>query len=145
VRLDIELKCAPATSPAALVDAVLAAIAAAHPVTPPSLRSFHWPALRLIHARDPAIPLAWLTPSGSAPSAVAGEIAQCGWPAWQPVWAPDHRTLLKRDIQQARGLGLAVKPWTVNDPARMRQLLAWGAAGLCTDFPDRCLEIARSW
>lgn len=42
-----------------------------------------------------------------------------------------------RSLQSA---GFPVIPWTVNDPTRMRELLALGVAGIITDSPDRLYE-----
>ena len=38
---------------------------------------------------------------------------------------------------------LAVNTWTCNDPARARQLAAWGVDGICTDIPDEILAALR--
>jgi glycerophosphoryl diester phosphodiesterase len=142
VRLDVEVKAAPSgDGPDRRVAAVLAAIGDPPPGT--SLRSFDWMLLRRIRALAPSIPVAWLTASGAdaTPRAVAAEARYGGRPAWQPVWAPDHRRLRCADIVAAHQAGLLVKPWTVNAPARMRQLIAWGVDGLCTDRPDLGLAI----
>jgi glycerophosphoryl diester phosphodiesterase len=148
VRLDIELKLPRHPEPAAiadLVDAVLAALDATPPRTTASLRCFNFSALRRVRERRPDITLAWLTRLGprATPAAVAADIRAVAWPAWQPVWAPDHRTLLRRDVRRARELGLAVVPWTVNSPTRMGRLIAWGVDGICTDRPDLALAVTR--
>ncbi len=141
IRLDIELKLPRHPEPAevtALVDAVLATLDELPLRTPASLRCFDFAALRRVRGLRPEIPLAWLTRLGprATAAAVAAEVRATGWPNWQPVWAPDHRTLLRRDVHRAHAEGLAVIPWTVNSPARMRRLIGWGVDGLCTDRPD---------
>jgi glycerophosphoryl diester phosphodiesterase len=40
-------------------------------------------------------------------------------------------------IEEAHGRGLAVYPFTVDDPGAMRRLLAAGVDGLFTNVPDR--------
>lgn len=40
------------------------------------------------------------------------------------------------DVAQLRKAGFEVEPWTVNDPARMRELIALGVTGLISDRPD---------
>ena len=52
------------------------------------------------------------------------------------VISPEH-VLVDRDfVAHAHALGLAVLPWTVNDPARMRAMVDAGADGLVSDYPD---------
>ncbi len=43
-------------------------------------------------------------------------------------------------IRAARARNLKVEPWTINDPAQMRQYIEWGADGIITDRPDLLLE-----
>lgn len=43
----------------------------------------------------------------------------------------------------AHGAGLGALVWTVNDPARMRDLIALGADGLISDYPDRVRAVLR--
>ena len=142
VRLDIEIK-ADANLPdqsqelVSLVEAVLAVVDATAGADI-SFRSFDWRVLRHIRRSRPELPIAWLTAKGPRANAasVAAEVALHGWPTLPPVWAPDHRQLRKSDVAAARARGLRVKPWTVNAPRRMRELVAWGVDGICTDRPD---------
>lgn len=66
---------------------------------------------------------------GSVPDLVAA--AGCR------VWSPFHGDLQPSDIHRAENLGLAVVPWTVDEPERMRALIGLGVDGLITDRPDR--------
>lgn len=42
-------------------------------------------------------------------------------------------------VRRVRAAGYAVVVYTVNDPARARELLSWGADSLISDVPDRLL------
>ena len=44
-------------------------------------------------------------------------------------------------VRAAHERGLYVEPWTINDPAQMRQYIEWGVDGLITDRPDLMLEV----
>ena len=48
----------------------------------------------------------------------------------------EDRAARPRIVAQARSLGLAPTVFTVNDPARMRELADLGVAGIFTDRPD---------
>lgn len=52
-------------------------------------------------------------------------------------------TARPRQIALARSFGLAVTVWTVNDPARMRDLAALGVDGIFTDRPGLLRETMR--
>ena len=39
--------------------------------------------------------------------------------------------------------GIPVVPWTVNDPADIRRMIAWDVDGIISDYPDRVLAILR--
>jgi glycerophosphoryl diester phosphodiesterase len=44
-------------------------------------------------------------------------------------------------VRAAHASGLAVNTWTCDDPARMRELIAWGVDGICTNVPDVALAV----
>ncbi len=47
-------------------------------------------------------------------------------------------------VAEARALGLAVIPWTANDPADMARLIDLGIDGLITDRPDLLRQVLGS-
>ena len=49
-------------------------------------------------------------------------------------WFPHYANATPEHVAAARGLGLKVGAWTVNDPADMRRLIELDA--ICTDRPD---------
>jgi glycerophosphoryl diester phosphodiesterase len=57
--------------------------------------------------------------------------------AWHPY---EGLPMLDQIIPVARRAGYQVHVWTVDDPARMRQLVAAGASGLITNKPDVGLQ-----
>jgi glycerophosphoryl diester phosphodiesterase len=46
-------------------------------------------------------------------------------------------------VAGAHGRGLAVQPWTINDEADLKRILALGVDGINTDNPDRLLNLLR--
>ena len=44
-------------------------------------------------------------------------------------------------LEQCAARGLAVNTWTCDDPDRMRELVAWGVDGICTNVPDVALAV----
>ena len=49
------------------------------------------------------------------------------------AWHPHHATLDEGAVAAAHAAGLAVNPWTVDDPARIAALAAWGCDGIVTN------------
>jgi glycerophosphoryl diester phosphodiesterase len=60
------------------------------------------------------------------------------------VWSPAFRNLTADTIKEAKGLGLKVIPWTVNDKADMERLIDLGVDGLISDYPDRVRSVLAS-
>jgi glycerophosphoryl diester phosphodiesterase len=57
------------------------------------------------------------------------------------VWSPNAADLQAPALAEAQALGLAVVPWTVNDPKDMDALVGQGVDGLITDRPDLLREV----
>ena len=55
------------------------------------------------------------------------------------LYSPHHQLVDEAMMAQAAAYGIAVVPWTVNDPDQMRRLKRLGVAGLITDYPRRGL------
>ena len=80
-------------------------------------------------------PSPWLAGiDADRPGAPAPEIVKAaGCATWSPYW----RNVDAASVAQAHALGLMVVPWTVNEAADMRAVVALGVDGLITDYPDR--------
>jgi glycerophosphoryl diester phosphodiesterase len=51
----------------------------------------------------------------------------------------------QRFVRAAGRAGLPVAVWTVDEPADMERLLAWGVRGLISDRPDLAVPVVRQW
>ena len=60
------------------------------------------------------------------------------------IWSPYFGDLTAALVKEAKGLGLRVLPWTVNERADLEQMIDWGVDGIITDYPDRLREIMRA-
>lgn len=52
-----------------------------------------------------------------------------------------HRALDELLVGEIRSAGLRILAYTVNDPARARELAAWGVDAICTDRIDEITDI----
>ncbi len=55
----------------------------------------------------------------------------------------NHGNLSAKLVEMLRAAGIHVWCWTVNDAARMEQLLDWGVESITTDYPDRLTEVLK--
>ncbi|HYT90576.1 MAG TPA: glycerophosphodiester phosphodiesterase family protein [Gemmataceae bacterium] len=58
-------------------------------------------------------------------------------------YCPDVEFLDRFQVRQLHDAGIAVVPWTVNEPEDWERLLDWGVDGITTDYPDRLAEVLR--
>lgn len=161
VRLNLETKLSPhapdetvdaATFTRIVVDAVRNGGFAART----TLQSFDWRTLVEAKRLAPEIRTACLTTEGGSGDTVKpddsgvspwhaglslvkhdGSLPKLVKAAGCDVWSPFWRNVTPDRVREARALGLAVLPWTVNEPADMEMLIDAGVDGIITDYPDR--------
>ncbi len=94
------------------------------------ISSFRFETVAACRRSMPSISTAWLVyrPSDAAieRTASAGHMAI----------HPRVDLVTEGSVRRAHAAGLAVNPWTCDDPDRMRELIAWGVDGICTNTPD---------
>lgn len=114
----------------------LARILAAHwrAAAPPLISSFEVPALEAMQAIAPH----W--PRGLLLKEIGGDWRGLLDRLGAATLNVDHRPLDAGKVAIARQAGRPVLCYTVNDPARARQLFAWGVSAVFTDRPDALRE-----
>jgi glycerophosphoryl diester phosphodiesterase len=165
IRFNVETKLSPlapheAADPETFARVVVETVRAAGVADRTTVQSFDWRTLRTVRRLAPEIALAYLssarpgfdTVGATDPSGVSawtdglrfadhGSVPRLVRAAGGTLWSPNARDLDTAALAEARSLGLAVVPWTVNDAALMRRLVEWGVDGLITDRPDLLHEV----
>ena len=87
----------------------------------------------------PEVRTAWLTEGVRDEDCekVARDLAGFGHTALHPY--TKHLTRNCVDVFHAHGL--QVNSWTIDDPARMAEVIEWGIDGICTNLPDVALKV----
>jgi glycerophosphoryl diester phosphodiesterase len=99
---------------------------------------FHLPTIDRVHALDPAVPTAFLhLRTDRSWEEFASEVAAAGHTALHPWDGLVDEAL----VGAAHAHGLEVNVWTVDDPARMAQLVTLGVDGICTNVPDIARQV----
>ena len=155
IRYNIEIKTTPGkpgdTAPPEVVAEHLVATIRAHGIAArATIQSFDFRGLRRVAQIAPELPRSCLTeaktigePGTTSPwtgldvAAFGGSIAKLVASVGCKVWSPDESTLTEAQVVEAHALGLAVLPWTVNDPAAIARVIGWHVDGVISDFPDR--------
>ncbi len=101
--------------------------------------SFDVNAVDRVRALDARLPTAVLTPWGSNPVVALAGVADRGHGALHPhaasVWAADPDQVMS----DARRLGIALRPWTVNDANEIADFASMGVDAILTDVPELAL------
>lgn len=58
-------------------------------------------------------------------------------------YGPDYRVLRLADIKIIHAMEMKVIPWTINDPAIMKNFIDAGVDGIITDYPDKLNELLK--
>lgn len=64
-------------------------------------------------------------------------------PPYDPADSLNIPIMTERFIRESQTKGIRVEPWTVNDPAIMKQYITWGVDGIITDRPDLMMEVLQ--
>jgi glycerophosphoryl diester phosphodiesterase len=147
---DLELKRVPARpeaigdnfdgrNPGVLEELVLAAIRRHALLERTVVRSFDHRGVWVLKQMEPRLRTAVLM-RGAAPVAPE-EIARR---AGADIYCPEIHCVDQEQVRRLQAAGLAVLPWTVNEPADWQRLLDWQVDGITTDYPDRLAEFLRS-
>lgn len=144
VGYSIEVKSSPAgdgvfhPTPTDFLALVLAEILAAGVGERATLLSFDKRILQEARRAIPQLPLCLLVEDERP---VEVHLQELGFlPA---VYGVHHPLLTISLAEYLRGRGIAVVPWTVNEPTDIRRILALQPAGITTDYPDRLLALRQ--
>lgn len=64
-------------------------------------------------------------------------------PPYDPKESLNIPIMTRRFIRESHAKNLAVEPWTVDDPALMKQYIQWGVDGIMTDRPDLMIGVLK--
>ncbi|MBW2269211.1 MAG: glycerophosphodiester phosphodiesterase [Deltaproteobacteria bacterium] len=162
VRFNVEVKSWPGSDDTvpleAFVRAVVEVLRSEKMLVRTTLQAFEWRALALAKQLEPrlrtAALLAELDPAWQA-GLDAGEHGGVlgllrAVDGYVDAFSPHWTLLLEGEERYAgasvaayQAAGFPVVPWTVNEPERMRQLIALGVDGIITDYPDRLIEVLQ--
>ncbi len=157
VRFNIETKVeadkpGASAGPQEFVDVILAAVRSAGKVDRVEIQSFDWRTLPMVHRAETSIPLValydeqtWVPDSpwvaGESPAAIGDPMIGAKL-VGADVVSPNYALVTGTPyVDHAHSLGLKVIPWTVDDPAAMREQIDYGVDGIITDFPTRLRRV----
>jgi glycerophosphoryl diester phosphodiesterase len=164
VRFNIETKISPLAPadtlpPEPFARAVIGVVRENGVARRTTIQSFDWRTLAVVQKEAPEIATSYLTAQQQwTDNIMAGHADASPWTAGirfrdhgsvpkmvkaagGRIWSPYYGDLTEESLKEAKQLGLAVLPWTVNDRGEMERLIDWGVDGLITDYPDRLREV----
>ena len=104
------------------------------------MQSFSEASLRKLHALDPALPLVRLYGGDGGAAAIVATLDATR--AYAVGIGPPKGAVDAALVAAAHARGLLVHPYTVNDAAEMRALVALGVDGMFTNFPERLAAVS---
>jgi glycerophosphoryl diester phosphodiesterase len=102
--------------------------------------SFDLTAADAVRAVDPAIPTAWLTPTGFDQRRALGSVVVRGHAALHP----HHASVSPDLIDAAHQAGIAINTWTVDAPDRIRELATAGVDAIITNRAKLARDVLRT-
>ena len=167
VRFNIEMKVFPlqpelTMAPEPFTRALLHELVQAGLEARTTVQCFDWRVLRLVQRLAPEVATGALTDQQGEDDTVqfdrpgpspwlgdldardfGGSVPRLARASGAGTWSPGYLDLATPLVAEAHALGLAVVPWTVNEPAQMRRLLAMGVDGMISDRPDLLRTVLR--
>ena len=167
VRFNIEMKVFPlqpelTPAPEPFTRAVLQEVARTGLEARVTIQCFDWRVLGAVHRLAPTIATGALTDQQGEDDTVqfgrpgpspwlggldardfGGSVPRLAKASGAGTWSPSYLDLAAPLVAEAHALGLAVVPWTVNEPAQMQRLLAMGVDGMISDRPDLLRTVLR--
>jgi len=125
------------------------------------IQSFDWRTLQIVQRDHPGVPTVYLTlQSRGLDNVMASSAIESPWNAGFTYrkhgsipkmikaaggthWSSHWSELNAGNVAEAKGLGLKVLAWTVNDRATMQRMLDLRIDGLITDRPDIAIEVLQ--
>jgi glycerophosphoryl diester phosphodiesterase len=118
--------------------ALVGAVRAAGAIDYVRVISFDQGVLARVRALEPRLMLGYLF-SKSLPDPVAHAVS-----AGAKILLPRVDRVTAKLVAAAKRNGLQVVTWTVNDPRKMRTLIALGLDGIITNYPERLAAVLRA-
>jgi len=166
VRLALETKVTPTApdetmAPEPFARALVKAVRDAGLAERTTILSFDWRTLQVVQKEAPEIGTVYLSiqrpnfdnigagkPGGSPwtagfSHAEHGSVPKMIKAAGGRIWSSLHAELDAAKVKEAQALGLTVLAWTVNEPARIAQVMDMGVDGIVSDRPDLVREEMR--
>lgn len=140
VFYNIEIKSRPSwdgtyhPDPETFVERVLAVVEEEGVAPRTTIQSFDPRSLEAVHRQNTTVRTALLV-GWAGDDGVAENLASLSFVP--DIYSPNARLVDEALVAAVHERGLALVPWTVNDPAAMKRLLRLGVDGLITDYPDR--------
>ncbi|MEQ1772402.1 MAG: glycerophosphodiester phosphodiesterase [Burkholderiales bacterium] len=169
VRFNIETKISPlhpqrTVKPDAFAKALITVIRSQALENRVVVQSFDWRTLAVVQQEAPQIATVYLSAQqpfmdnilaheASSPWNAGLHVSQFGGAVGNPVprmiksaggavWSPCSNDVDAACVQEAQALGLKVVVWTINTEAEMRRMIALGADGIISDYPDVLRRVA---
>jgi glycerophosphoryl diester phosphodiesterase len=103
------------------------------------VQSFDLDGLERLRAHAPWLPVAALFRRAALPGEQLGRVRR-----FAQAIGPWHGAVDADLVTEAHRLGLAVRPWTVDEPAEIARLVRLGVDGVITNAPDVALAAAAA-
>ncbi|MDR3227828.1 MAG: FAD-dependent oxidoreductase, partial [Puniceicoccales bacterium] len=124
---------------------VVAALKAAGLLERAVVISFSKTVVRKLCKLEPRLTVGWLWGGNyKAPRAVVADaLNRAALDLGTPILDISHGALSEALVADLRARGFTIWAWTVDDPARMAQLLSWGVESITTNRPDVLATVLR--